>query len=161
VRLIIADVSSLEWPTISSEIEKQRYETARSLLTAIEAPGQGSTEHQELRTAYSETISTLVTIISQAIERVASLNERDLKLLDALVNLSGRTWLECCSQRYRLIMQLPIAEGNILNLPRKEAQALTLVVSPELKRYGSSQGEQLHGGEPITGWKGLTVSYPA
>ncbi|KAI4668539.1 uncharacterized protein J4E78_002366 [Alternaria triticimaculans] len=155
------DVSSLEWPTISSETEKQRYETARSLLTAIEAPGQGSTEHQELRTAYSETISTLVTIISQAIERVASLNERDLKLLDALVNLSGRTWLECCSQRYRLIMQLPIAEGNILNLPRKEAQALTLVVSPELKRYGSSQGEQLHGGEPITGWKGLTVSYPA
>ncbi|KAI4693069.1 uncharacterized protein J4E88_001440 [Alternaria novae-zelandiae] len=155
------DVSSLEWPTISSEIEKQRYETARSLLTAIEAPGQGSTEHQELRTAYSETISTLVTIISQAIERVASLNERDLKLLDALVNLSGRTWLECCSQRYRLIMQLPIAEGNILNLPRKEAQALTLVVSPELKRYGSSQGEQLHGGETITGWKGLTVSYPA
>ncbi|KAI4664969.1 uncharacterized protein J4E79_003268 [Alternaria viburni] len=154
-------VSSLEWPTVPSEIEKQRYETARSLLTAIEAPGRGSTEHQELRTAYSETISALVTIISQAIERVASLNERDLKLLDALVNLSGRTWLECCSQRYRLIMQLPIAEGNILNLPRKEAQALTLVVSPELKRYGSSQGEQLHGGEPITGWKGLAVSYPA
>ena len=137
-----------------------RYESARSLLAAIEAPDGGSTEHQQLCAAYNETVSVLVTNIAQAIAKVASLNERDFKILEALVNLSGRTWLECCSQRYRLIMQLPAADGNIFNLSRKEARTLTLVVSPELKRYGSSQGEQLHGGELVTGWRGLAVSYP-
>ena len=152
--------NSFEWPEISAEMEKSRYERARTFLAAIEPSSKTTPADRKLKSSHESAVTEAKTDLHRALGRVAYLAERDQKILDNIVRLCAKIWLECCSQRYRLIMILPDGIANLLSSPKREIRPLKLLVKPYIKRFGTSQGDDLAAGEAVTGWKGLVERYP-
>jgi hypothetical protein len=98
--------------------------------------------------------------ICSTLLKVATIQAKDRKSLESIVRLAGRVWLESCSQRYRLIVILPHGSGDILSYVASNHDSLELVVRPDLKRYGDSQGKGLMRGEPLASWKAQIETYP-
>jgi len=151
---------SFEWPKVSAELEKRRYEQARAFLSVIEPSSKPSPDIRKLKSSYESAVAAAKDDLYRAIGRVAYLTERDQKILDNIVRLCSQIWLECCSQRYRLIMIMPDGLANPLSDSRREVRTLRLLVKPDIKRFGTSQGDDLATGEAVTGWKGLVERYP-
>lgn len=57
-------------------------------------------------------------------------------------------------------MIMPDGLANPLSGSRREIRTLRLLVKPDIKRFGTSQGGDLATGEAVTGWKGLVERYP-
>lgn len=95
-----------------------------------------------------------------AIERVANLDVRHRNMLESLVRLCAKIWLEFSSQPYRLLVGLPQGSGDLLSSPKMSERGLTLVVSPELRRYGNSEGNNLARGEVVPDCQAAVQSYP-
>ncbi|KAI4627402.1 uncharacterized protein J4E87_003965 [Alternaria ethzedia] len=155
----LQDTSSLEWPEIPEETEKRRYETAKLFLACMEPSTRPSGDDLRLKNGYERSISELLDTLHHALGKVATLQNRQANMLESLVRLCAKTWIEFCSQPYRLIASLPEGSGDLLSLPKLRERALTLVLSPELKRYGNSKGEHLTNGEMIPGCQAAKVSY--
>jgi hypothetical protein len=156
---ILQDTSSLEWPEISADAEKRRYESAKSFLGVMEPPARPSGDNLRLKTSYEVSISTTLDALYRALGRVAILEARHGKMLEGLVRLCAKTWLEFCSQPYRLLVVLPKGSGDLLSSPRTNEGVLTLVLNPELKRYGNSQGENLVRGDVVPDCQAAVQSY--
>ena len=112
-----------------------------------------------LKNGYERSISGLLDALHHALGKVATLEDRQAKMLESLVRLCAKTWIEFCSQPYRLIASLPDGSGDLLSQSKLRECALTLVLSLELKRYGNSKGEHLTIGEMIPGCQAAKVSY--
>jgi hypothetical protein len=119
-----------------------------------------SGDNLRLKAGYNKSISDLLDALHAALENVATIRDRQAKTLEGLVRLCARTWMEFCSQPYRLIVSLPAGSGDLLSDPRTKERAPTLVLSPELRRYGNSQGEHLASGELIPDCQATKTSYP-
>lgn len=154
------DASSLEWPEITADIEKHRYETAQSFLAVMDPSIRATGELSGLKVSYEDSVSGIVDTLCRALEAVATLEARHTRILESLVRLCAKTWIEFCSQPYRLLVALPEGSGDLLLSPRTKEKNLTLVISPELKRYGDSQGENLGRGEIIPDCQAVVQSYP-
>ncbi|KAF1843892.1 uncharacterized protein K460DRAFT_153712 [Cucurbitaria berberidis CBS 394.84] len=151
------DVSPYEWPNVPVELERSRYESAKAFLGAIDpsaAPGR-------LKDGYEETVTTAVNAVWRALQRVATVEAKNRKILEGILRLSAKVWLELCSQRYRLIVNLSNGSGDVLTSMRTDTGSLILIVRPDLKRYGDSQGKDLERGEAVAGWKSLVETYPS
>jgi hypothetical protein len=81
-------------------------------------------------------------------------------VLEALIRLCAKTWMEFCSQPYRLLITLPPGSGDLLSAPKPVERPLVLVGSPELKRYGNAQGEELGKGDVMPRCVGVVLMYP-
>ena len=128
-------------------------------LAFIEPSARPSGNDLRLRNGYERSISELLDALHQAIGKVATLEDMQAKMLESLVRLCAKTWIEFCSQPYRLIASLPDGSGDLLSQPELKERALTLVLTLELKRYGNSKGEHLTIGEMIPGCQAAKVSY--
>lgn len=120
----------------------------------------GSSASGNVKESFERSVTAVVNSIIRALERVAAVQAKDRRGLETVVRLAGKIWLESCSQRYRLVVVLSHGSGDILSLPGAFQGALKLIVRPDLKRYGDSQGKHLTRGEPVAGWKGLLETYP-
>ncbi|KAJ8111357.1 hypothetical protein OPT61_g6032 [Boeremia exigua] len=149
-----------EWPEVSTEMERSRSEQAREFLSAIEPSTKTTPENAGLKISHENAVSAALKELRGALGRVMILSDRDQKILDNIVRLCAKTWLECCSQKYRLIMVLPDGIAHLLLHPEKEARPIRLLVKPDIKRFGTSQGEGLTTGEAVTGWKSVVERYP-
>jgi hypothetical protein len=120
-----------------------------------------SGDNLRFKTGYENSVSTTLGVLYRALGRVATIEDRHGKTLEGLVRLCARTWLEFCSQPYRLLVTLPNGSGDLLSAPRTNERVLTLVINPELKRYGNSQGENLERAELVPDCQASTRSYPS
>jgi hypothetical protein len=77
----------------------------------------------------------------QAIEKVATLGLKERQVLNDLVRLAARLWLDICSQRCRILVVLPNSSGNVLKATKGGCPSLKLVVKPEIRRTGNSHGQ--------------------
>ncbi|CAO2656250.1 Nn.00g050530.m01.CDS01 [Neocucurbitaria sp. VM-36] len=157
IEIYAPDASTYEWPSVPPELERSRYESAKAFLGAIEP----SATKGRLRVGYEEAIKTAVNAVCRALEKVAIVEARERKILEGILRLSAKIWLEFCSQRYRLMVVLSKGSGDILTSMGTDNRTLSLIVRPDLKRYGDSQGRELERGESVTGWKSLVESYPS
>jgi hypothetical protein len=157
---VATDTPSHEWPEVPEEVEKRRYEVAKSFLGVMEPSTRPSGENLRFKTGYESSISMTLGALYRVLGKVATIEDRQGKTLEGLVRLCARTWLEFCSQPYRLLVTLPLGSGDFLSPPRLNERALTLVINPELKRYGNSQGENLVRGEMVPDCQAAVVSYP-
>jgi hypothetical protein len=153
------DASSLKWPEVSEDAEKRRYETAKSILAMMKPSVRLSGDDLRLKNACDRSISELLDALHHALGKVSTLEDGQAKMLESLVRLCARTWIEFCAQPYRLVVSLPDGSGDMLSEPGTKERALILVLSPQLKRYGNSQGEHLASGEVIPGCQAANVSY--
>jgi hypothetical protein len=155
----LPDTSSHKWPEISADVEKRRYESAKSFLGVMESPARPSGDNLRLKESYESSISMTLDALCHTLGRVAILETRHDKILEGLVRLCAKTWLEFCSQPYRLLVSLPNGSGDLLSSPRTNERALTLVLNPELKRYGNSQGENFVRGDVVPDCQAVVQSY--
>jgi hypothetical protein len=112
-----------------------------------------------LKSSFEDSIIAAMTATCHALRKVARIQEDHRKSLQSILRLAAKTWLEVCSQRYRLIVLLPDGFGDILSSKPTDESPFTLIVKPDLKRYGDSQGSGLMRGELLGGWKGLVQTY--
>jgi hypothetical protein len=113
-----------------------------------------------IKASHEEAISATLEALFRALGNVASLEESHNGMLERLVRLCAKTWLEFCSQPYRLLVNLPRSSGDLLSEPRMNIRAIVLVISPELKRYGNSQGENLVQGDVVPDCQATVQPYP-
>ncbi|KAJ4365714.1 hypothetical protein N0V83_008334 [Neocucurbitaria cava] len=119
--------------------ERSRYESAKAFLGAIEP----SAPQGRLKEGYEEAVKTAVSAICRALDKVAIVEAREQKILEGILRLSAKIWLEFCSQRYRLMVVMSKGSGDILTSMGSATGSLSLIVRPDLKRYGDSQGRDL------------------
>ena len=117
-------------------------------------------DEQSLKASYEATVISILNTIHQVLSRVATLELKDVEALEKLVRLAAKTWMELCSQPYRVMMILPPGSGDLLSSPNPDERPLKLIVSPELKRYGNMQGEDLMKGEIFTRCQAVVQQYP-
>lgn len=109
---------------------------------------------------HEELVGITASAIALNVEKVGILRERDQKALEKIVRMSTELWLECCSQRYRLIVTL---DGGIEDWLAKEdmdSKTVKLVLRPGLKRFGNAHGDRMEIEEPVTGWRTVVEAYP-
>lgn len=109
---------------------------------------------------YEKLVALTVNAIARNIEKVATFQEKDRKALQKIVRLSAELWLECCSQRYRLIVTLAGGIEDVLGISQGNIRLAKLVLKPELRRFGNSHGDQLANEELIAGWRSAVDIYP-
>jgi len=125
----------------------------------MDAVGSSATS-SGLKESFERSVTAVMNSISRALERVAIVQAKERRSLETIVRLAAKIWLESCSQRYRLVVVLSHGSGDILSSTSSFDGTLRLIVRPDLKRYGDSQGKHLTRGEPVAGWKGLLETYP-
>jgi hypothetical protein len=130
-------------------------------LEAIEPSTKRTSNDQDVKRTFDISVLRATTELKSALGRVAELDQGDHRVLDRIVQLSAKTWLECCAQRYRLLVVLSEGVEELLLPPWRNIRAVNLLVKPDIKRFGTSQGENLAKSEAVTGWRGLVASYPS
>jgi hypothetical protein len=152
-----------EWPKLSRESEKVRYDSAKQLSASID-PAAVAGAHDSLgqiKTIYDRLVSLVVKAVACNIEKVAALQEKDRKAIDKIVRASAELWLDCCSQRYRLIVTLAGGIEDVLAISQGNIRLVKLVLKPELRRFGNLYGENLAVEEPVRGWRSAVEVYPS
>ncbi|CAI6331926.1 unnamed protein product [Periconia digitata] len=147
------------WPPATPESEKKRYETAKKFLEAFQAGENASQQDIARNKRLEESLMLISEDIAGAIRRISSVEAHIERNLLDLVKLCGQLWLEVCSQRYRVNMVLPTDAQDLLIAPFEGIGKLKLVIKPELRRTGNSQGLELSKEEVISGWKGVHVEH--
>jgi hypothetical protein len=113
-----------------------------------------------LKMKYEELVAVTANTIALNVEKVATPKEKDRKSLHKIVRMSAELWLECCSQRYRLLVTLASEVEDVLGHEQLTLKAVKLVFRPELRRFGNAHGDRMEIEEPVTGWRSAVETYP-
>ncbi|KAF2201017.1 hypothetical protein GQ43DRAFT_463500 [Delitschia confertaspora ATCC 74209] len=144
-----------DWPEPTEASEKARSETIKRCLEQIQQESGSN-----VKRCSDQTLSTVTDQVLNAVKRVTTTGPKEVEDLRKLVNTAAKLWLEVCSQRYRILVVLPNSTGNIFDREQKrDNRALKVIVKPELRRIGNSQGQELSKQEAIGKWKGEEVVY--
>ncbi|KAH8727124.1 hypothetical protein GQ44DRAFT_825222 [Phaeosphaeriaceae sp. PMI808] len=149
-------VSSHGWPEVPNDEERARFENAKAYKDALEPAASNS----ETKRGFENSTAAAVDAICDAISKVATVQAANSKNLENIVHSAAKIWLESCSQRYRLVVILPDGISDMLSYSNRNDGPFRVVVRPELKRYGDSQGKGLRRGEQLSGWQSQVESYP-
>jgi len=147
------------WPKPTQDSEKQRCNTIKLCLQSLEQAEDAPDVDPRRKQGYDQSVATIVEEISQAVEKVATLGLKEQQVLNDLIRLAARLWLDICSQRYRILVVLPNSSGNVLKVTKGGSKSLKLVVKPEIRRIGNSHGQELAKEEIIGGWNGADAAY--
>lgn len=150
------DKSPYEWPEIPAEVERSRYESAKAFLDAIESPG-----NNRGKDGYEDSVITILNTMCRALNRVTTVERKHSKILEGILRLATKVWLELCSQRYRLVVIILEGSDSLLTSMSANSGSLSLILRPDLKRYGDSHGSDLTRGEAVSGWRGQVETYPS
>jgi hypothetical protein len=99
--------------------------------------------------------------ICDTLERVTTLDDEERSVLDGVLQLAAKLWLEVSSQRYRLFVIVPAEAKDVLRLERGDMNSLQLIIKPELQRFGNARGTDARQGHTISGWKKQIEVYPS
>ncbi|KAF2115770.1 hypothetical protein BDV96DRAFT_574451 [Lophiotrema nucula] len=150
------DLEGFIWPEATLESEKWRYERAKPFCDTLERAGTSDVDKKH-KNEFNRSVRGVVGMISDAIGKVATLGVKERQVLHDVVEMAGKLWLEVGSQRYRIRVGFPLYAGttvDILNSQRTFHESLTVVIRPELRRFGNSLGQELSNVETLSGWNG-------
>lgn len=117
-------------------------------------------ENQNRRESFEQTLAIIFADIAHTVERVSSLGLKESDLLKKLIKTAADSWLEICSQRYRILVVLPGPNGNVFKTSQRRSGGLRLIAKPEIRRIGNAKGQELDKGEvTIGGWQGVEHMY--
>jgi hypothetical protein len=117
----------------------------------VEQAGKGSYVDQKQKMGYDQSLATTAQEISHMLGKVSSVDGNISTIIKELVRQAAKFWLDMGSQRCRIVVVLPKLAENTSDARRRERRALELVVKPEVRRIGNSQGQQLEKQEVIGG----------
>ena len=145
------------WPSPSKDSEEMRCEAIRKCREGLKLR---NLENQKQNSSFERSLKATVSDLSRRIQRVASFSEGETEQLKEMVQKAAELWLETCSQRYRIMIVLPSAEGNIFGSSKVKSSVLKLIGKPEVRRIGNAQGDDFDEEDTaIQGWAGKPIVY--
>lgn len=145
------DKDSLEWPRPYPETEKWRYEQVKKCLDALERG------ESDLKEGYESSLMNVGKELSKALGSVSPVDKDTAREMRDLARKAAKLWLELGTQRCRIFFIIPDQIKSGLqggNGRRDRRGTLELILHPELRRIGNSQGEELDREEVVTGLQG-------
>lgn len=114
-----------------------------------------------MKDGYEDSVITVLNAMCHTLNRVTTVERKHSRILEGILRLSAKVWLELCSQRYRLVMIISDESDNFLTSMSAGSRPANLILRPELKRYGDMHGSDLTLGEAVDGWRGQVETYPS
>ena len=145
------------WPEANEKSEEFRYKTVKDCQDAVGRRGNESGLSRRRRDIYGKSLEETVNEIAESIEQVAFLNKDGEEIIRNLVRIAAKLWLEFGCQRYRIIFIFPPSLRR--SAESSSSQSRELVVRPQVRRIGSSQGTELDKEEIIKGCEGEWSTY--
>lgn len=91
----------------------------------------------------------------QELEKITQVTSNDRQSMTELVKKAAKLWLEVGQQRYRLyVLMSESGKEPVRGSVPDHDGALSIVVTPGLRRFGNSQGDRLDKEEIVMGCKG-------
>lgn len=134
------------------ETERWRYVTIRECRAALRQPVPSQWDPRaKLKKGFQTTIEDLKREMTSTIGELVTLDKNSIQSLEKIAMRAARTWLEFGLQRCRIMV---VVQGSNLSMAEEKVQkaqqdGLELVIVPELKRFGTSNGENLNTVETI------------
>jgi hypothetical protein len=160
VTKVVIGTASKDWSNFSAEMELKRIEDAKRCLKLIDPSMKASIGDIKLIACYEEVVKASISDCALLIQKLAPVGDQERSDLGDIFRLCARIWLECCSQRYRVLVSLPPSSGNVLASTVRNPHLVCLVSSPDLKRFGTLSGEDMAVGAPVAGWRSAVEVYP-
>lgn len=139
------------------EAERWRYVIVKECLAALKMRVASELDYRvKFKKSFKVSLEKLRKNIGQRIGELAEYDEDSVEAMDQLTVDAVNMWLEFGEQRCRILV--------VENLPnRAEAddsatKAVDLLVRPQLKRHGKSNGQDLDIEVVIKGCEGETIS---
>ncbi|KAF2733040.1 hypothetical protein EJ04DRAFT_296397 [Polyplosphaeria fusca] len=148
-----------QWPKPTPESEKSRYGSAKALYDAIHQTGTLSDLDKKRIEGFEMSVAAIATDISTTIANVASIGSKEVETIRDIVDISGRIWLEMCSQPYRITLKTAPEGGTDILSSAKLTARLTLIIRPCFYRCGNGQGQDLDNDSKVLGWQEKEVVY--
>ena len=148
------------WPKPRMETERWRYVTIRECRAALRQPVPSQWDPRaKLKKGFQTTIEDLKKEMTSTLGELVTLDEDSIQSLEKMAMRAARTWLEFALQYCRIVV---VVQGSNLSTTEEKVQkaqqdGLELVMVPELKRFGTSKGENLNTMETIGERNGETV----
>jgi ribosomal protein L17 len=144
-----------QWPSVSRETVESWCEKAKQLRVAIDPVVKVGKEDRlgQLKPKYESVIALTMKNMARNLEKVALLQDREYKALYKIVRCCAELWLECCSQRHRIIVVLASRNEDVLGISEGNTRLVKLVLKPALRKPGNAQGGNLMNEEVVVGWK--------
>lgn len=135
--IVRRDRHGFEWPRPFPDTEKWRYEEVKKCLDALD---RGEVD---LKQAYESSLASAAQELSNAIGSVTSINNDTLNEMKALGRKASRLWLQMGTQRCRILIFIPDSIKSPIQRNSRRGRNTELVILPEMRRIGNSQGEEL------------------
>ena len=144
------------WPEATEDSEKWRYEQVKECLDALKKPD--SETKRRWKRSYDQSVNTTADEIYNAVNAIAATSESDVQLVQDLVKLAAKFWLDAASQRCRILLYFPPLGANVLG-SRQALTSIDLVVQPEVRRRGNAQGQRLDREQVVKGCEGEHTAF--
>jgi hypothetical protein len=144
------------WPEPNFGSEKWRYETMRSCQDILKTTTSAYDSRTKLREAYIKSLDVIQEKIEAPMKLVSDLDPSTTKSIRALVEKAAKAWILFGTQRCRIVvvMQDLKTETESKNKRGSQTESIELVIRPELKRIGDSDGGSLEKEQIIAGCEG-------
>jgi hypothetical protein len=146
------DKGSYVWPKPTMQTERWRYTTVTECRAALKEPASELELRARIKKGFKSSLDKLKESLATRITEIADFSRESAQATDKMTIKAVNMWLEFGMQRCRiLITENREEEGE----NAKKAQYL--LVRPQLKRHGKSDGYDLDIEEVINGCKGESV----
>lgn len=117
-----------------------RADTAGQCYKAIISNGHLSEYGQRVKLSYARYVTETVEKISNSVAGAMDLEDDQIEDLKGLVDKAAKHWLNICSQRYRINVDIPRDITDQLG-SRSVPDTMKLLVLPTLIRKGNKAGD--------------------
>jgi hypothetical protein len=144
------------WPEANFGAEKWRYETMRSCQETLTTATSAYDPRTKLREAYSKSIDSIQEKIEAPLKMVSDLDQGMTKSIRGLIEKAAKTWILFGTQRCRIlvVMQDLNTETESKGSKSGQTESVELVLRPELRRIGDSDGGSLDKEQVVAGCEG-------
>jgi hypothetical protein len=147
------------WPKPEMETERWRYVTVKECRAALRQPVPSEWDPRaKLKKGFKTSIDALRKELVSSISEVADFDKENVQAMEKMTIKAVNIWLEFGMQRCRILVRQCRSSRKVDSKADKALKDLMdLVVVPQLKRYGKSDGQDLDTEETIKGCDGETI----
>jgi hypothetical protein len=151
---------SYTWPKPEIETERWRYVTIKECRAALRQPVPSEWDPRaKLKKGFKTSIDALRKELTLTISESVNLDTSSVQAIERMTLKAASMWLEFGMQRCRILV---LVQGSNLKsleekIKRAQEHTLKLVLVPELKKFGNSNGHDLDVEETGGDWDGKLV----
>ncbi|KAF2729145.1 hypothetical protein EJ04DRAFT_580833 [Polyplosphaeria fusca] len=151
-----ANTGGYTWPKPDFGAERWRYETVRQCQEIVQTTVSDYHPQVKLHHSYRAHLESVQERILMQLKKVNEVDEKTRQLLRTIIDKAAKAWILFGTQRCRLVIVIHGLDSTIDSKgPEKEHNGnVELVLRPELRRIGDSDGQALDKEQVVVGCEG-------